>query len=86
VARQPHAGDRWQPSFHATGKFGRRRWRFFQAHFQFLLANEKRGSAYDYYLICCGPLDLISRATKPEEAIAAMAANAGPDRDPATAG
>ena len=61
--------DLWIP-----GDFGRRRWRFFKAHFQFLMANERLGAAYDYYLICCGPLDLVSRATKPEEAIAAMAA------------
>ena len=37
-------------------------WRFFKAHFQFLTANERLGAAYDYYLICCGPLDLMSRA------------------------
>jgi hypothetical protein len=61
--------DLWLP-----GNFGRRRWRFFKAHFQFLLANERLGAAYDYYLICCGPLDLLTRATKPQEAIAAMAA------------
>jgi pimeloyl-ACP methyl ester carboxylesterase len=61
--------DLWIP-----GDFGRRRWRFFKAHFQFLMANERRGAAYDYYLICCGPLDLLTRADKPEEAIAAMAA------------
>lgn len=73
--------DLWKP-----GNFGRRRWRFFQAHFQFLLANERRGAAYDYYLICCGPLDLLSRAMKPQEAIAAMAAKTGPDADPSTAG
>ncbi len=60
--------DLWIP-----GKLSRR-WRFFKAHFQFLTANERRGAAYDYYLICCGPLDLMSRATKPEEAVAAMGA------------
>jgi hypothetical protein len=61
--------DLWKP-----GNFGRRRWRFFRAHFQFLLANERLGAAYDYYLICCGPLDLMTRASKPQEAIMAMAA------------
>jgi hypothetical protein len=71
--------DLWKP-----GNFGRRRWRFFQAHFQFLLANERLGAAYDYYLICCGPLDLLSRAMKPQEAIAAMAGKFEPD--PAAAG
>lgn len=63
--------DLWIP-----GNFGRRRWRFFQAHFQFLLANERLGAAYDYYLICCGPFDLVTRATEPERMIAAMAPQA----------
>jgi hypothetical protein len=49
--------DMWRP-----GNFGRRRWRFFRAHFQFLLANELTGAPYDYYLICCGPQDLAARA------------------------
>ena len=64
--------DLWKP-----GNFNRRRWRFFQAHFQFLLANEQLGAAYDYYLICCGPFDLMTRATRPKEVIAAMAAKSG---------
>jgi hypothetical protein len=72
--------DLWKP-----GNFGRRRWRFFQAHFQFLLANERLGAAYYYYLFWCGPLDLVARATKPAEAIAAMVAKNGPVQDPATA-
>ena len=53
-----------------AGDFSRRRWRFFQAHFQFLLANERLGAAYDYYLICCGPFDLVTRATHPDEVVA----------------
>jgi len=65
--------DLWIPDH-----FGRRRWRFFRAHFQFLHANERPGAAYDYYLICCGPLDLMSRATRPAEAVAAMVAKTGP--------
>jgi hypothetical protein len=72
--------DLWKP-----GQFGRRRLHFFQAHFQVLLANERTGAAYDYYLICCGPLDLVTRATRPAEAIAAMAAKTGPS-EAATAG
>ena len=66
--------DLWKP-----GNFGRRRWRFFQAHFQFLLANERLGAAYDYYLICCGPFDLVTRATKPQEVVAAMAVKNRPE-------
>ncbi|MGE5536563.1 MAG: hypothetical protein ACM3W7_13720 [Acidobacteriota bacterium] len=57
--------DIWPPE-----NFERRRWRFFQAHFQFLYANERLGAPYDYYLICCGPLDLVTRATQPREALA----------------
>ena len=57
--------DLWAP-----GAFTGRRWRFFTAHFQFLMANERRGAAYDYYLICCGPFDLATRATRPADVIA----------------
>ena len=49
--------DLWLPE-----GFGRRRWRFFRAHFQFLLANERTGAPYDYYLICCGPEGLAEHA------------------------
>lgn len=57
--------DIWPPE-----NFERRRWRFFQAHFQFLSANERLGAPYDFYLICCGPIDLVTRATKPDQALA----------------
>jgi hypothetical protein len=69
--------DLWIP-----GDFGRRRWRFFRAHFQFLLANERPGAPYDYYLICCGPFDLVTRATRPAEVVAAMAPKSGPTESP----
>lgn len=65
--------DLWAPE-----GFGRRRWRFFRAHFQFLMANERPGAAYDYYMICCGPFDLATRATSPGEAIAATRAATAP--------
>ncbi len=61
-----------------TSDFDRRRWRFFRAHFQFLYANERRGAAYDYYLICCGPFDLAVRAAEPDRVAAAMAAGRSP--------
>jgi hypothetical protein len=48
------------------GGVGLRRWRLFEAHFQYLRANERLGAVYDFYLICCGPLDLKSRLTKPQ--------------------
>jgi pimeloyl-ACP methyl ester carboxylesterase len=73
--------DLWKP-----GQFGRRRMRFFWAHFQFLRANERTGAAYDYYLICCGPLDLVTRATRPAEAIAAMAGKTAPGEAAAAGG
>lgn len=60
--------------------FDRRRWSFFEAHFQFLRANERLGAAYDYYLICCGPFDLETRANRPDEA--AIAAKSGPNEAP----
>jgi hypothetical protein len=83
--RNPHVvaisfRDLWK-----SGNFGRRRWRFFQAHFQFLSANEQLGAAYDYYLICCGPIDLMTRATKPQEAVATIAANSRPAQGAAVA-
>jgi hypothetical protein len=56
----------------AAGSFHRRRWRFFEAHFQFLRANEQPEAAYDYYLTCCGPTDLVTRATKPAQALAVL--------------
>ena len=65
-----------------AGGFGYRRWRFFRAHFQFLLANERPGAAYDYYLICCGPFDLVTRATHPDEVAAKMAINEEPAVQP----
>jgi hypothetical protein len=52
--------DLWKP-----GSFALRRWRFAWAHAQFLRANERVGAAYDYYLMCCGPLDAATRLTKP---------------------
>jgi hypothetical protein len=48
-------------------------------HDQLLLANERAGAAYDYTLICCGPLDLVTRATRPQQAVAAMAGKFEPD-------
>lgn len=50
---------------------------FFELHFQFLKANQRLGAAYDYYMICCGPFDLMTRATAPHEAIAANSASPG---------
>jgi hypothetical protein len=69
--------DLWIPA-----EFNRKRWSFFRAHFQFLHANDRPGAAYDYYMICCGPFDLSSRATQPAEVVAATAAKKGPAESP----
>jgi pimeloyl-ACP methyl ester carboxylesterase len=53
--------------------YPRFRWRFFRLHFQFLMANERLGAAYDYFMICCGPFDLMTRATRPDAVVAAVA-------------
>ena len=37
------------------------------------------GAAYDYTLICCGPLDLVTRAGKPQQAAAALEGKFEPD-------
>lgn len=50
-----------------------RRLRVSRTHAQVLAANERRGSPYDYTLICCGPLDLPTRAAFPAQAEAALA-------------
>ena len=42
-----------------------RLWPWHKAHAQFLMANARPGMIYDYYLICCGPSDLMTRVTKP---------------------
>jgi hypothetical protein len=65
--------------------FGLRRWRFFKAHSQYLAANERLGAAYDFYLICCGPLDLVTRATQPQAAITVLGVKNRPEVDPAPA-
>jgi hypothetical protein len=52
-ARSPHVvGIRLQP------------WPPSKAHARFLMANERPDAPYDYYLICCGPGDLMTWATK----------------------
>ena len=66
--------DLWAP-----GSSGLRRLRLSRLHDQLLLANERAGAAYDYTLICCGPLDLVTRATRPQQAVAALAGKFEPD-------
>jgi len=50
-----------------------RRLRVSRVHGQFLMANERRGAAYDYMLICCGPLDVVTCLTDSGRAEAALA-------------
>jgi hypothetical protein len=66
VPRNPHVVDirlrPWPPS---------------KAHTRFLMANDRPGNTYDYFLICCGPHDLMTRVTQPAEAIASIMAKNG---------
>ena len=59
-----------------------RRLRVGRVHGQFLMANERPGSPYDYVLICCGPLDLPTRLTEAGRAQAALAGKFEPDLPP----
>jgi pimeloyl-ACP methyl ester carboxylesterase len=63
----------------ATSSSALRRLRLSRLHDQLLLANERAGAAYDYTLMCCGPLDLVTRATRPQQAVAALAGKFEPD-------
>lgn len=55
-----------------------RPWPVGKAHEQYFMAIERPMTNYDYYLICCGPCDLMTRATQPEQAIAAMPGQSRP--------
>ena len=77
------AGDRRNPHV-VTVEFGFRPWYAGKTHARYLMANERPGAAFDYTLICCGPLDLVTRATKPQQAGPALAGQFEPD--PVTAG
>lgn len=49
------------------------RWRFFRVHFQFIMAND-RPDPYDFFMMLCGPIDLVSRVGAPADALAALTA------------
>ena len=72
------AGDRRNPHV-VTVEFGFRPWRAGKTHAQYLMANERPGATFDYTLICCGSLDLMTRATKPQQAEAALMGQFEPD-------
>jgi hypothetical protein len=42
--------------------YQRLRWNFFRMHFQFIMANDRRGP-YDYFMMTCGPAPFIDWAT-----------------------
>ena len=68
-AAQPQGGHGASPRLMEEAGFGLRRWQLSKVHRQFLMANERRGAAYDYILICCGPLDLVTRRPiRPQQA------------------
>lgn len=49
---------------------------FFRLHRQLVMGNEKR-YFYDYYMICCGPLRLETRVTKPETVVGRFTEDGG---------
>jgi len=55
------------------------RWRFFRVHFQFIMAND-RPAAYDFFMILCGPLDLLTRVFRPGLALRAASRDRGERR------
>jgi hypothetical protein len=55
----------------------RRRRRFFERHFQFSRTKDRPGPAYDRFLICRGPADLITRGANAAARAAAMMAKSG---------
>ena len=48
---------------------------FFRLHYQFIMANDRRG-AYDYFMLVCGPVPVALWARHPHAALAAFAADA----------
>ena len=56
--------------------FSTYRWRFYDIHFQFLMANQ-RPAPYDYFMIVCGPLTLPHRAAQAINASAVVATEEG---------
>lgn len=71
-----HFADLW------AGNSLLRRLRVSKNHAQYFAANERRGAAYDYTLICCGPLDLAARAASPQQAEASLTGQIEPDSVP----
>jgi len=49
---------------------------FLRIHRQAVMGNERR-YFYDYYMLCCGPLQLRDWVERPEQAVAAFAADGG---------
>ena len=45
---------------------------FFRLHRQLVMGNEKR-YFYDYYMICCGPMQLQERVLRPELVVPSFA-------------
>jgi hypothetical protein len=49
--------------------YARLRWSFFRMHFQFIMANDRRGP-YDYLMMTCGPAPVLDWATDGLEVVA----------------
>ena len=62
----------------APGLYARLRWNFFRMHFQFIMANDRRG-AYDYFMMTCGPAPILDWATNGLEVVGRFSETAAYD-------
>lgn len=55
--------------------YKRIRFNFFRLHYQFIMANDQR-APYDYFMLVCGPVPVVTWARDPQAALAAFDADA----------
>ena len=60
--------------------YRRLRWNFFRMHFQFIMANDRRGP-YDYFMMMCGPAQAIDWATNGPGVVGSFSESAAYDAD-----
>ncbi len=58
--------------------YGRLRWNFFRMHFQYVMANDRRGP-YDYFMMTCGPAPILDWAMNGLEAVGRFSQSAAYD-------
>jgi hypothetical protein len=64
--------------------YNRIRFNFFRLHYQFIMANDRRG-AYDYFMLVCGPVPVVDWARHQQAVLAAFADDASFTEERATA-